>query len=236
MRTDRLPFFLCIVSATLSGAAQTVAKPPTQEASIHCFVHPVGEVSDADRALVGGDPARAEGLYATRLTGPAALAASAGLVKSQMEQNKLAEALSSAHAAAGAMSSSAEAQVLVGDVLLRSGHIPEASAAFSAALSLDPCSPRAQFGVGRIADLTSHHASAARKFALAHKLAPNDAEITAALAMTMPETQRAVLLRDLLASTPLLPPGECGASSRATRHRGSAHFLHAEPGVPERKT
>lgn len=197
-----LPLYLCCALAPLGCAAQAPASN-----AVHCAIQPARAATEADRAFAAGDWARAEGLYAAQLAGPAAAANYAGVVKSQLEQNKLTEALATAQRDATALPASADAQALVGDVLLRSGQIPEAGTAYTKAVTLDPCGARGQFGLGRLSDLTSHRATAARKFAAAHTLAPGDPEIAAAFFETRPAAQRADGLRALLASSPVLGPG-----------------------------
>ena len=170
------------------------------------MLNPVPPPTDADLALAAGDWSRAETLYQAHLSSARTIANFAGLTKSRLSQNKMAEALETAQAAASALPTSAEAQTLIGDVLFREGQIPAASLAFSNAISLDPCSARAQFGIGRIADLLPNHDLAARKLNLAHKLAPHDAEITTAFLATLPDSQRVDALRAFLTSQPSLPP------------------------------
>jgi hypothetical protein len=161
--------------------------------------------TEADRAFAAGDAARAEVLYTAQLDASATPANYAAVVKSELDRNNLTKAMATATRAAAAMPKSAEAQSLVGDTLLRSGQIVEAGATYSKALALDPCSARAQLGIGKINDLLSHHAAAARKFSIAHSLAPSDPEITVAFLATLSDTQRVPVLRAFLASNPLLP-------------------------------
>jgi tetratricopeptide (TPR) repeat protein len=155
---------------------------------------------------MAGDWAKAESLYSAQLVGPAAQANYAGAVRSELAQNKLTEALATAQRATAATPTFADAQALMGDVLLRSGQIAEAAAAYTKAVQINPCTARAQFGLGRLSDLASNHATAARKFAAAHSLAPGDPEITAVYLGKLPAQQRAAGLHSLLASNPVLAP------------------------------
>jgi tetratricopeptide (TPR) repeat protein len=186
------------------------ALPPTlvaqapQAGAVHCTIQPAAPLTDADRAFIAGDFAKAESLYSAQLSGPAAAANYLGTVRAQLAQNKLAEALATAQHATNITPSAAQA--LLGDVLLRSGKVEDAGTAFNKAVATDPCWARGQFGLGRLSDLTSHHATAARKLAAAHTLAPGDAEITAAGLAIQPAAQRAAGLHTLLASNPVLAP------------------------------
>lgn len=196
---------LCAFFASncLSQAPSSQAQKPGQ---VHCSIEKPTAITDADRAYAGGDAAAAETLYAAQVAASPATASYAGLVRAQLEQNKLTEALASAQKAASAAPASAEAESLVGDALLRSGMIGEALTAYRKALALDQCSPRAHFGLGRLNELNAAHATAAHELANAHALAPSDPEITAAFLETQPPQKRLPGLQALLASAPALPP------------------------------
>jgi hypothetical protein len=196
---QRIVFFLLL---------SVIASPLTRaysQAPVKCKVQAPQPAGEADQAFAAGDPARAETLYRAK-SGTPDLVSYTGIVRSQLEQNKLSEALATAQAAAAAIPSAAEAQALVGDVYTRSGQIPEASAAYAKGLALDQCSARAHFGIGRLDDLVARRASAQHELALAHGLAPGDAEISLAYLGVLPDPQRVVLLRSVLASHPTLPP------------------------------
>lgn len=199
MRSAPILFLLCC-ALPFALAAQT-----PQANAVHCSIQAAAPLTDADRAYIAGDFGKAETLYSAQLSGPAAIANYSGAVRAQLAQNKLAEALATAQHAATAIPPAA-AQSLLGDVLLRSGKVPEAGEAFNKGVSLDPCWARGQFGIARLSDLTSHHATAARKLNAAHTLAPGDAEITAAYLAAQPAAQHAAGLRALLAANPVLAP------------------------------
>jgi hypothetical protein len=200
MRSALFPALLCLTLPSASAAAQAA-----QNTGIRCTIQARSALTDADRAFVAGAFARAESLYSAQLSGSAAAAGYAGVVRSQLVQNKLAEALTTAQRASGNIPEAA-AQALLGDVLLRSGKVDDASVAYNKAVKADPCWARGQFGLGRLSNLTSHHATAARKFAAAHTLSPGDAEIAAAFLATQPADLRATGLHALLAAHPVLSP------------------------------
>jgi tetratricopeptide (TPR) repeat protein len=184
---------------TLASIAQS-PKP------VRCAVQAPTPVTDADRSFIAGDAAKSEALYTAQLAASPTVASYAGLVRSQLQQNKLTEGLATAQHAASALPASADAQALIGDALTRAGQIPEASDAYSKALTLSQCSPRAHFGVGRLAELVSRHATAARELALAHNLAPADPEIAQAYFEVLPDAQRQIALHALLNAHPVLAP------------------------------
>ncbi len=128
------------------------------------------------------------------------------MVRAQLQQDKLDAALVTAKADIAALPASAESYAAAGDVLIRFGHVPEASLAFSKSLSLDQCSPRAHLGWGRVNGILSRHRTEAHELAAAHALAPNDAEVTMAWFIAEPTTARANTVQAMLATKPNLPP------------------------------
>ena len=191
--------FACASFPCPSAHAQTPARQ-------HCSVQTARPLTEADHALMEGHAAAAEGLSAAQLASTPSTSAYASIIRAQLQQNKLTEALASGKAAVGAFPNSAETYSALGDVLIRLGEIPEASLAFSKALSLDQCSPRAHLGWGRVNGFISHRATETHELAAAHMLAPADSEITAAWVETLPLDLRAAPLTALLASTPALAP------------------------------
>lgn len=200
MRTSAIIFFFIAASACI---AQTSS--PKQ---VRCSLQKPVPLSEADHTFLTGDAVHAEALFTAQVAASPTTANYSGLVKSQLEQNKLSEALATAQKAAIAAPNSAEAQSLVGDVQQRSGFVKEALTAYRRALDLDQCSARAHFGYGKLNELNAAHATAAHELLYAHKLAPDDPEITAAFLTTQAAAQRQAGLRTLLASSPALPPAK----------------------------
>lgn len=197
MRTSIVFLLLC---SPLPVLAQTAP-------ALQCTIAPA-RASEADRAFAAGNPVSAEQLFTTQLATAPTPANYAGLVTAQLDQNHLPEALATAQRAAAALPASADAQALVGHALARAGQVPEAFAAYTRALALDRCSSLAHAGLGRLDDLIGRHASAIRELNFAHRLAPNDPAITVTFIEILPPAQRSTLLHALLASHPLLPPGQ----------------------------
>jgi hypothetical protein len=181
--------------------AQSAAKP----AAVTCsFANP--PKTDADRAFAAEHLSEAEGLYTQQLAASPSEAAWIGLVHVQIEMNKVTDALATANRATAAMPKSAAMRALVGDAELRAGHIEEASAAFTQARTMDTCLAASHFGLARIMELESLHASAQKELALAHRLVPTDAAISETLFATLPPAMHAKGLRNLLASDKDLSP------------------------------
>ena len=171
-----------------------------------CAVQPAAPVTPADTAYIAGDQATAETTAASQLGSTPSDAAYATLVRIQLERNELPAALETAKKAVAANPASAPAQALVGDANLRGGDVPAASAAYIAALKLDPCSPRAHLGHARINDMVGRHTNGAAELHNAHGLAPKDPEITLYWLESLPSGQKGSALRALLDSSPVLPP------------------------------
>ena len=197
--------FVPLVALCQSPAQATPASHPPA-GKVHCLIQAPPVPGDALNALVSGNSEQAETLYAAQVVSSPAPAAYAGLVRAQLAGNKLSAALSTVKSALAAMPTSAEVQALTGDVLLRSGQIPEAATAYSRALSLDGCSARGHLGMGLVNQLVARHSIADHELDLAHKLSPGDPEIVAAYLTSIPQADRVAPLNAFLADKPQLPP------------------------------
>jgi tetratricopeptide (TPR) repeat protein len=191
-----------LCSLALPACTSGQATPARQ----HCSVQPAHAATDADKSFAGGDASKAEALWNAQLTPTPSPAIYAGIIRAQLQQDKLSQALASAKADVAAFPTDAEPYASIGDVLLRLGQIPEASAAYAKALALNQCSPRAHFGWSRVNALQSRHETEARQLAAAHALAPADPEITVAWLDARPAPERAEPLAAFLATNPILPP------------------------------
>lgn len=226
---------LCLAPVTCILSAQAPVAPASAARSVSCPVQPSLPSTDASRAFATGDFTSAASLYQSQVAAHPTDAAYAGLVGSQLQQNKLADALATAQAATTALKASAGAQALLGFVLLRSGQIAEASTAFAKASALDHCSAPAIYGGGLISQLSSRHAAAAQQFKIAHSLLPSNPEYTAAYLSTLPDSARLAPLQALIASSPALAPealDRLKLSLAILKEHKSCTVT--EPGVPTR--
>ena len=189
------PAVLFLFSATCS-LAQTTA------AAITCAPHAPPSQTEATRALAAADYGQAETLFTAQLAATPSEAAYAGLVQSQIELNKVTEALATAKQSVTAYPASAKTQTALGDAEFRASNLDAARDAYLAARKLDPCFARAHFGSARLLELSSMHASAQKELIFAHKLAVADSDISEALFATLPPALHAKGYRNLLASTP----------------------------------
>ncbi|MEI9979716.1 MAG: tetratricopeptide repeat protein [Edaphobacter sp.] len=208
MRFLILSAVLALPAAALTQTkTQTPTAPhPAADGKVHCTIQPPPAPGEALTALVAGNTDRAETLYAAQVASSPSPAAYAGLARAQLAANKLSQALSTAKSALAFAPASAEVQSLTGDVLLRSGQIPEAGTAYTRALALDGCSARGHYGMGLVNQLLSRRAAADHELDLARKLSPGDPEIMAAYITTLPEADRAAPLNAFLAAKPQLTP------------------------------
>jgi tetratricopeptide (TPR) repeat protein len=186
---------LCFASASFC-----LAEP------VHCAVQKPAVQTEGDTALASGDAARSETLFAAQVGMASTVSNFLGLVRAQLDQDKLPDALANAQKATAAFPASAEAEALLGSVMTRSGQIPDALLAFKKALALDICSVGAHFGLAKLDLLNVAYASASQQLSVAHKLAPDDAEITAAFIELQPEDNRLPLIQSLLTSQAVLSP------------------------------
>jgi hypothetical protein len=162
--------------------------------------------TDGSRALAAERYAEAEAYYSAQAGKAPTITVYAGLVDAQIQQDKVADALSSAKRAVAALPASGEAEALLGDAELRASHFDEASAAYASALKLDGCSARAHFGFGRMEGLYSRHASEQKQYAIAHRLALGNAHISEVTFATLPPAMHAKGLRNILVSATDLTP------------------------------
>jgi hypothetical protein len=190
---------LILTVGLLGIAAPLYSQAGAKPAAVTCSIANPAK-TDADRLFAGGKFAEAEGLYTQQVSTSPSEAAWRGLVHTEIELNKVPEALAAAARANAAMPQSAAMRVLTGDAELRAGHLDEASAAYADARALDPCSAAAHFGTARMLELSSMHKSAQRELAFAHRLAPGDAAISEALFATLPAAMHAKGLHNLLTS------------------------------------
>jgi len=203
----RLPLRSQLLAVALFSTACLLPNQPATAQGLKCTIAVLSK-TPADQAFNAGDSAQAESLAAAQIATTPTAASFAVLVRAQLDQNKLTEAMASANSAVAALPRSAEALTLVGDAYVRSGQIPEAADVYGKAIALDRCSAAAHFSLARLNDLVGRHAIAAKELNFAHRLASTDAAVAAAYLDTLPIAQRLVPLRSLLAGHPLLPPAQ----------------------------
>lgn len=177
--------------------------------AVSCDVVKHNPPSDADKAFLAADYAKAESLYKADLTAhPGNVAATEGLVHVLLREQKVVdaddavkealEAASNPTAGSGAPASPAPAAVpksgalltLRGEVEFRQGEPWLVEPTVLASYKLDPCNPRTRLLFARYSAITSRYATARQQILLAHQFDPADPEIRLAWIGTLPLAQR----------------------------------------------
>ncbi len=167
---------LCLGTAGGQAAPASQAAGLPQVAKKTCSVA-TEPVEEADVALSQGKFEDAERLYRAM---PASSAATAGVVRAELGQRKLDEALALILKETEAHPNDALLVDVLGEVRFRRGEVEEAAISFNRSAALDSCSGRTHYDVSRYMNLNGLYASAQRQLDLAHRLAPNNAVITRA--------------------------------------------------------
>ena len=196
-------------AAGIAGTAawgQTPAESGAVPAATHhsCTVlHAVA--TDADRAMLTRRYAEAETIYRAQQAAAAPgdeagwSAATAGIIRSQLAQAHVSDALALARASVGAHAGSAALADALGEAEMRDGEPEAAVSAFNRALALDPCEARTHFDVSRYLNLSGLRGGGRRELEMAHRLSPDDPAIDrswqAATAAPLTTEQRIARLR-----------------------------------------
>lgn len=169
--------------------------------SIECNVVHRDAPSDADKALLTADFAKAESLYRAGLAAhPGDPMLTAGLVHALLRQQKVQEAADTAKAALAASPNTASLITLRGEIEYRQGFPWLAAQSANESIKLDPCNPRTLFLLANVAHIDSLYAFAQRQLLTAHRLDPEDPEIRQHWVGTLPISQRISELESLLSN------------------------------------
>jgi len=127
-------------------------------------------------------------------------AAAAAWAQCGPQQSAQADALLARHDLAGAeaIAKRCDLKSVLGEVALRRGHVEEAERQFRDAVRINPNSPRAWFGLGRVSECAFNRKTAQDCFRRAHELAPTAAPAVFYWAMTMEGSERAAALETYL--------------------------------------
>jgi len=181
----------------------------------------------ADAAAKAGDWVSAEPLFREALRQqPGILHAARGLGNSLISLKKFDEAETVWRMVADLKPDSAEAQQMLGLIVLRRRDIEGATMRFTQALALNPAMPESAFNLGRIAYISNDRVRAAEFFGRAAAIEPTHIKAVAALTQTLTELAREadaieVAAQGLmaLAARPAIKP----AAGNEIRH----HMAHA---------
>jgi len=150
-----------------------------------------GPATDAEKAFLAADFAKAEGLYKANLEKqPGDETAIVGLVHALLRQQKITQAAETVKSTVAAAPKSGALLTLQGEVEFRQGELWLVEPTVIAAYKLDACNPRTRLLFARISQANSKYATARQQIVLAHQLDPEDPEIRAAWIQTLPILQR----------------------------------------------
>jgi hypothetical protein len=168
-----------------------VAVPARFLFAVSCPVVKHNAPTDADRALLSADLAKAESLYRAALTAhPGDVDATVGLVDTLLREQKAQDAEEAVKTALAAAPNTAAFLTLRGEVEFRQGEPWLVEKTVLDSYKLDPCNPRTRLLFARFAQVNSRYATARQQITLAHQFDPQDPEIRAAWIETLPLTQR----------------------------------------------
>lgn len=191
------------LKAVLKGAF-AVAVLGLSSQTLHaasCNVMKHGPPSEADKAMLAADYAKAEGLYQAALAKQAGDAdATVGLVHALLREQKVAEAEDAVKEALEASPKSAAFITLRGEVEYREGELWLVEPTVVESYKIDPCNARTRFLFAKITEAGSRYAAARQQTILAHQFDPEDPEIRLAWIETLPVAQRITELETFLAS------------------------------------
>jgi len=182
--------------------------------AVECNVVHHGPPTDADKALLATDFARAESLYRTALAAhPGDPELTAGLVHALLRGQKVQDAADTVKAALAAAPNTPAFITLRGEVEYRQGFPWLAAQSANESIKLDPCNPRTQLLLADLARINSLYATSRRQLVNAHSLDPEDPEIREEWVGTLPIGLRISELESLLNS----PSGMDEEELRRTR-------------------
>jgi len=173
-----------------------------------CTVLKHNPPTDADKAFLAADFAKAETLYTADVAAhPGDIDATAGLVRTLLREQKVNDAaeavrtaLDAAPKAADGNPASAPLLTLLGELKIRQGEPWEVEPIIFKSYKIDPCNPRTRLLFARFSEINSRYATARQQILLAHQFDPEDPEITAAWLQTLPLAQRVTEMGAYLAA------------------------------------
>jgi tetratricopeptide (TPR) repeat protein len=173
------------------------------------------QLSQADQLYEAGRFAEAQAAYKAVLkTDPNSAAAQAGLVRSQLRQEKIDEARETVNKAVAAQPNSAVLQSALGDVQFRFAQMGEAEASYIKAKKLDPKEVHSYLGLVELYVAYSFYRRAYDQLQRAHDIAPANVEVQRLWMGTLPRKQRLAALQAYLARPHPEDPAETAAMQR----------------------
>jgi hypothetical protein len=169
--------------------------------AVTCNVVKHSPPSDADKAMLAGDYAKAESLYQATLQKQAAdVDSTVGLVHALLREQKVSEAADAVNDALEAAPKTAALITLRGEVEFRQGELWLVEPTVVESYKIDPCNPRTRLLFARVAEASSRYATARQQILLAHQFDLDDPEIRLMWIETLPLQQRVAELEAYLSA------------------------------------
>ena len=217
--------FLWKRAAAIAGFALLAAQ--MRAASCPVTRHPAP--TDADKAMLAGDYAKAETLYRAALQKQAGdVDATLGLVHALLRQQNVEDASEAVKDALEASPKSAAFITARGEVEFRQGELWKVEPTVVESYKIDPCNARTRLLFARVTEASSRFATAKQQIVLAHQFDPEDPEIRLMWLRTLPVAQQAAELESYLAA----PSGDDQAT--LTQLRAELDRLKREKDEPVR--
>jgi hypothetical protein len=196
----------CAIALAVLGCAVT------QMHGLTCTVAKHRAPTDADKAMLAGDYAKAEDLYKAELAKqPSDTDSELGLIHALLREQLVESAAVEVAKVLKATPKSAPLVTARGEVEFAKGELWNVEPTVIESYKLDPCNGRTRLLYARLLEAEARYATAKQQYTLAHDFDPDDPEIKLAWIETLPSTQRASELEAFLAAPNGTGPIEQGA-------------------------
>jgi hypothetical protein len=183
----------------------------TQAHGLTCTVAKHRTPTDADKAMLAGDYAKAESLYKAELAKqPGDVDSELGLIHAYLREQMVDSAAVEVANALKASPKSAAFVTARGEVEYRKGELWNVEPTVVESYKLDPCNGRTRLLFAKVSEAGARYATAKQQYTLAHEFDPDDPEIKLAWIQTLPAAQRATELEAFLATPNGISPAEKG--------------------------
>ncbi len=181
------------INFRLSALESAASTPPTSTFAV--------ATSRADALYSSGQFAQAAESYRSVLRqDPKSFQATAGLIRSNLKQQKVEEAFDIAKAALQSQPEAATLHWVMGDVRFRRGEMVEAEQEYHRAIKIDPKQAHAYLGLARLYTSFSLYRRAYDLLNQAHEIDPQDSEVQRAWFRMLPRQERIQAIKRYLAS------------------------------------
>lgn len=185
----------CAIALAALGIAAT------QVHGLTCTVAKHRTPTEADKAMLAGDYAKAEELYKAEISKqPGDGDSELGLIHALLREQMLDSAAVEVAKELKASPKSAALVTARGEVEYAKGELWNVEPTVIQSYKLDPCNGRTRLLYARLLEAEARYATAKQQYTLAHDFDPDDPEIKLAFIQTLPPAQRASELEAFLAA------------------------------------